>query len=310
MGIVTGIGDKNNNINVITPQIDADLNKYILNKNAIIEGLQIVGNNLTAGMCVLCGYRGVSAQNETLNSETYIYGKFALNFNNSTTDSFEIFKTNTVPESGVNPTSITSAGTYYLLLYTYSNGEYILNSELNTSAYPAKSHEADETDLVKSGAVIESGVTGTTQTVNNNSTKIATTKYVQNQIAEEIAADGTTIDLQISYNNTNYKVATLTLERKAKYVIGSVQTFTIHENDTTAALILNNATYIARTIPKNGFNPKTDIFISIAHFGNITSATYARTAIYKIDTNGRITHIDDLSGVFDSRQYTFGYKTN
>ena len=306
MGIVTGIGDKNNNINVITPQIDADLNKYILNKNAIIEGLQIVGNNLTAGMCVLCGYRGKLENSKAIVSSNYIYAKFTLNFNN-TVDEFDIQFTN---NSYTTPTSITSAGTYYLLLYSYSNGQYILNPELDTSAYPAKSHEADETDLVKSGAVIESGVTGTTQTVNDNSTKIATTKYVYNQIVEEIAADSTTIDLQISYNNTNYKVATLTLKRKAKYVIGSVQTFKIYENDTIAAQILANGTYIARTIPKNGFNPRTDIFISIAQFCNITSATYARTAIYKIDTNGIITHIDDLMGVTDSRQYTFGYETN
>lgn len=310
MGIVTGIGDKNNNINVITPQIDADLNKYILNKNAIIEGLQIVGNNLTAGMCVLCGYRGKLENSKAIVSSNYIYAKFTLNFNN-TVDEFDIQFTN---NSYTTPTSITSAGTYYLLLYSYSNGQYILNPELDTSAYPAKSHEADETDLVKSGAEIESGVTTPTP-LNNNAhltepLRVANTKYVHKQIAEEIAADSTTIDLQISYNNTNHKVATLTLERKAKYVIGSIRTFTIGENDTIAAMILANGTYIAPTIPKNGFNPITDIFISIAHFCNIASATYARTAIYKIGANGTITHIKDLSGVSDSLQYTFGYRTN
>lgn len=300
MGIVTGIGDKKNNINVITPQIDADLNKYILNKNAIIEGLQIVGNNLTAGMCVLCGYRGKLENSKAIVSSNYIYAKFTLNFNN-TVDEFDIQFTN---NSYTTPTSITSAGTYYLLLYSYSNGQYILNPELDTSAYPAKSHEADETDLVKSGAEIESGVTTPTP-LNNNAhltepLRVANTKYVHKQIAEEIAYSTTIIAMKARLYNGSTDIDTngrITLKRKAKYVIGEVTTIP----DLSGYAV----SYITFSLPI-GFRPKSLVYIAIPY--KDTSSQYIEVA--SIQANGSTpVRLNTYNSTYQSTEkITFGYE--
>ena len=258
MGIVTGIGDKTNNINVIKPEIDADLYKYILGKNAIIEGLEIVGNTLTAGMCVLCGYRGKLEQGEPITANTtYIYGKFTLHFDNETPDEFDIEFSNEQPiDEHFTPSEITGAGTYYLLLYTYTNGAYVLNSALDTPSYPANSHEAD---ILTEGGRIESDVIATTQPRNDNSTKVATTGYVYNQIDEELDIGENTIN--VTYSGT--KVGEISLYRKAKVVLATLR---ITNPYTTMAEMLP----FTFTLP-TGYIPDEDISFLLTNTINYSS---------------------------------------
>lgn len=231
-GIVTGIGDKDTKKNLIKPEYDAVLNDFIIGKNTILEGLVLNGKNISAGTCILCGYRGIIDTPKDLDNTAYVYGEFTLNsiYGGSGEDSFEIVGFSTELTENVNPIEITSAGTYYLLLY--ANGEkqvdiYEENGEVKElGEYPLKAQYSVETEKVLDGAEIESEVEGVTQLPNDNSNRISTTQYVHNQIEEEIdygTAKATLYIITTGNTNTKTEYGTITLYRKSKYVIGKVE---------------------------------------------------------------------------------------
>ena len=204
-GIITGIG------NEITPEIDAVINEYIVGKNTILKGLELNGNILSAGTCILCGYRGTLENSQTVDGN-YVYGKFVIGVNEI--DSFSIITSSnsTEPTDGIiNPTSITSAGTYYLRLY--ANGA----SQVDSERYPKQADTSDRARDLIAGGTIDSTATTDTAPVNDNSRRVATTEYVHNQIVAEI-------DYQIesiSINATNGRskiIGALVLKNKANYI--------------------------------------------------------------------------------------------
>ena len=223
-GIITGIGDKDNLINVIQPEYDAIINDFIIGKNTILEGLQLNGKILSAGTCILCGYRGIIEENKTLDATAYVYGEFTLNFG-SGEDSFNIVTSSTAKTTNVNPTEITSAGTYYLLLYV--NGASQIDRE---HQYPKNSQYSAETEKVLDFAVISE--TATTPTDINEldeiitdlhisqPNRVANTEYVHAQIDREIDYLKQQGDI---YNSSNQKCGTYIFERKSKYVVGKVE---------------------------------------------------------------------------------------
>lgn len=207
-GIITGIG------NTITPEIDAVINDFIVNGNTIIKGFEnqyTSSNNtnvLSAGMCQFCGYRGVLPTDVTLVG-TYVYGKFVLHFDNSIEDEFYIEASNTNRRT----TTITGAGTYYLKLY--ANGV-----KQGFISYPDKATFSDIATNLDYDGTIGNNVTAVTQPINDNSTKVATTEYVKNQIENDIGYKAQTISiladgytLQSGYNYS------LKFEKKANYVL-------------------------------------------------------------------------------------------
>ena len=201
-GIITGIG------NEITPEIDAVINEYIVGKNTILKGLELNGNILSAGTCILCGYRGTLENSQTVDGN-YVYGKFVIGVNE--TDSFSIFTSSnsTEPTDGIiNPTSITSAGTYYLRLY--ANGE----SQVDSERYPKQSHISDRANELIADGTIDSTATTETAPVNDNSKRVANTEYVQKQIVEELGYEKQVVD--ISRNGVGYN---LTFEKRARYCL-------------------------------------------------------------------------------------------
>lgn len=210
-GIVAGIGDLENQVNLVSPEMDAALYKYVMNKNTIISGLEVNSSGtLSPGMCILCGYRGVLETAITLDNNLYVYAKFVLNFNNSIIDTFSIETSN---EYYSPPTSITTAGTYRLLLYIHPEGSssWNANDDLDLSnKFPNYAKHSEQTELVKAGGILRDGVTGFTHNVNDNSNHIATTQYVHNQIAEEV-------DYQTTNGSLSY--GAYTGRKKAKYVI-------------------------------------------------------------------------------------------
>ena len=223
-GIITGIGDKDNLINVIQPEYDAIINDFIIGKNTILEGLQLNGKILSAGTCILCGYRGIIEENKTLDATAYVYGEFTLNFG-SGEDNFNIVTSSTAKTTNVNPTEITSAGTYYLLLYV--NGASQIDRE---HQYPKNSQYSAETEKVLDFAVISE--TATTPTDINEldeiitdlhisqPNRVANTEYVHAQIDREIDYLKQQGDI---YNSSNQKCGTYIFERKSKYVVGKVE---------------------------------------------------------------------------------------
>jgi hypothetical protein len=96
-GIITGIGDKRLGKNLIKPEYDAIINDFIIGKNTILEGLKLNGNILSAGTCILCGYRGIIDAPKELDTTAYVYGKFTLGsiYGGSGEDDFDIITSST-----------------------------------------------------------------------------------------------------------------------------------------------------------------------------------------------------------------------
>lgn len=306
-GIVAGIGNKEANKNVITPQFDASVVDFMVGGSAIVEGLQLInkGSNVrtiggktqntpylitggggavyystdyiitnigknatnikleqtvagvtntvsyntntglatctiasnnpnsqvvaelswetpvaprvTKGMVVHKGYRGELLEDIENLAETKVYATFILHNDPEVTDEFKVITTNddeTLPEEDVKGNTIT----YNLLLY--SGG--VRNPDLYD--IPAIAERSLTCNTVLEGGVIDSNVIGTTQDPNDNSLRIATTKYVENQIAHDIAYDTTTIDAHWVDDWTDnigsqIHVASFTLQKKAKQVL-------------------------------------------------------------------------------------------
>lgn len=237
-GIITGIG------NTITPEIDAVINEYIVGKNTILKGLGLNGNILSAGTCILCGYRGTLENSQTVDGN-YVYGKFVIGVNE--TDSFSIItssNSNEPTDGIINPTSITSAGTYYLRLY--ANGA----SQVDSERYPKQAHTSYNADHLQPNGTIASTAKTETAPVNDNSKRVANTKYVHNQIEKEI--DGGTYSNTFSVTDGSLRVV---LERRAKFVIGQIGNADASLDDTPNTFSIS--------LP-DGFKPNKDIFARVA----------------------------------------------
>lgn len=282
-GIITGIG------NEITPEIDAVINEYIVGKNTILKGLELNGNILSAGTCILCGYRGTLENSQTVDGN-YVYGKFVIGVNE--TDSFSIFTSSSSiePTDGIiNPTSITSAGTYYLRLY--ANGE----SQVDSERYPKQAHTSDRSRDLIAGGTIDSTATTPTAPVNDNSQRVANTQYVHNQIVEEIDAGVYVGDFITS---TNAKIGTYTLKRRAKYVVGIASAY---GNATSGNLAGNIAVF------PDKYKPNEPFYFMIS--SDFVDGGVQMARLCYCDTNGNVTI---KAGNTIGSQYevltTFGYE--
>lgn len=282
-GIITGIG------NEITPEIDAVINDFIVGENAIIQGLDWVGDTLNAGMCQLCGYRGVLDKSQEI-KDTYVYGKFIINFDKDIEDEFYVETSSTAKTTNVNPTSITVAGTYYLELYNDKK------TTLPTYRYPKQADTSDRADVLVGDGKIESTATATTQNVNDNSERVATTEYVHKQIEEELKVGDSGI-IQLSNG------ATISIQRRAKYCIATLtfpQSITVYRG----TLSLGNM--------PNGYIPSEAVLSSIGvyYYDNL------KTGQIKLDNAITLVNIpystdnestDYNRGVVANGTYKIGY---
>lgn len=264
-GIITGIG------NEITPEIDAVINEYIVGKNTILKGLELNGNILSAGTCILCGYRGTLENSQTVDGN-YVYGKFVIGVNEI--DSFSIITSSnfTEPTDGIiNPTSITSAGTYYLRLY--ANGA----SQVDSERHPKQAQTSDRARRLIANGTIDSTVTTDTAPVNNNSKRVANTEYVHNQIVEEL--DVATSD-KMTYTSHTFTLS-IEIYRKARMCIATVS---------ISGRIYSTDEHINLGDMPQGFVPKEDVLYnfwvisSSAHKATI-SFTSSGNILLDVDTN-------------------------
>lgn len=286
-GIVAGIGDKENGINLIKPEYDAALNYYILGKSkAVITGLNIEGTTLKKGVCALCGYVGtLETDIQNITGYSYIYGRFTLNFGNGL-DQFDIVALTFNPAfDNVNPTSITEAGVYYIYLYYINNGVPIAQFD-TTHNYPEQANSSANSDLVNT--TVEESVVGTTQPVNSHTnypTRIATCEYVHNQIGEEIDYQTGTYDITVSsLGGTPHKIGELKLKKKAKYCIGTIS-FTF-SNVAPADLDPDfNPVYNWGQIDQK-FYPKTQSAVLVKLISLATAVNVEKTILLLINTNG------------------------
>lgn len=288
LGIITGIG------NEITPEIDAVINDFIVGKNTILKGLELNGNILSAGTCILCGYRGTLENSQTVDGN-YVYGKFVIGVNE--TDSFSIITSSnsTEPTDGIiNPTSITSAGTYYLRLY--ANGV----SKVDSERYPELAYISDKANELIAGGTIDSTAYTTTADVNSHNKqpyRVANTEYVHNQIVAEI-------DYQIesiSINATNGRskiIGALVLKNKANYIIGS---FNMSETYFYGDYALSG--YLG-TITNAKLRPKHTAYGVFSFYGNYIHGTSQSKRYWsvrvRLETSGEV-YLDEtvLAGTED-----------
>ena len=272
-GIITGVG------NEITPEIDAVINDYIVGKNTILKGLELNGNILSAGTCILCGYRGTLENSQTVDGN-YVYGKFVIGVNE--TDSFSIFtsRNSTDPTDGIiNPTSITSAGTYYLRLY--ANGA----SQVDSERYPKQADISDRARDLIAGGIIDSTATTETAPLNDNSKRVANTKYVHNQIVAEVAKLTKTGSLLDIYGTAR---GSYSLTRKAKLV--------------TIDLTFNSdwAGVVQKFVPNDCLPNKTIYFFVVGGNG--------MTSCLSMNTNGDIQLVSGAGNMSTTVTTSIGYE--
>ena len=294
-GIITGIG------NEITPEIDAVINDFIVGKNTILKGLELNGNILSAGTCILCGYRGTLENSQTVDGN-YVYGKFVIGVNE--TDSFSIITSSnsTEPTDGIiNPTSITSAGTYYLRLY--ANGA----SQVDSERYPKQADTSDSARDLIAGGTIDSTATTETASVNTHNTqpnRVANTEYVHNQIVKEIDyKESGTFNLTWTYPfGATQTYGTMSIKRRAKFCIATI-------NFTRDVGTYGDTLVFEQTIP-NGFIPKEPVIVSIA-----TDKDSQEVGQIELYNQIRLINIPLTYGVDDSSQgvaykgtYQIGYE--
>ena len=304
-GIITGIGDLEQHINEITPDIDAKINDFLLSRNAIIEGFSIENGYLNGGILVFKGYR-CKYWGEPIslsNSPNYINGIIRTNSNGNVYEFFlEPSSTQgadteipTQPNSGACFAIFSKSGTSYFLVDNFKD------NRLEDYHYPAKAYESDESRLLMLGGVISENATTPTAAVNAHNTepnRVANTEYVHNQIQAEINAASYNGEFRNSNNNI---IGTYTLERKAKFVIIKTSTIDWWTNSGTLGGIWT-------TFP-NGFLPNTSFYFVVSDASRPNFTRYIR--LLSCNTSGEVRQVQ---AVVDGDNLIFtntsGYQTN
>lgn len=190
------------------------------------------------------------------------------------------------------PMSVTVQIQYYI----YADGVALIsggvaNSEYYTYPYPRKCRMADQTTKLLANGTIASEAIATTQPVNDASRKVATTQFVQNQIAKDINAGSAEIPVYTTIkNSTNQlQIATIKLYRKSYHVYA---TCTV-PHLTDKVVTTDNVTF---TVP-SGFYPTKAIRIMFAvGLIELDTAYIPLTGYFSavLGTNGNITSVQKI----------------
>lgn len=214
-GVCAGIGDRENDINVIDPAFDAAVRDFVIGQKGIISGFELRGAILSEGVCVACGFVGYLDRAVIVPLGHKVYGRFEIHHDRTVIDRFHVVtseKTITTQDDILH-----EAGIFYLPL-----------TNDNRLKYPLNAHHADNVTTVKAGGVaegstnLENGVTAVTQPLDDSTTNVATTEFVKNLITQEIDFGETT--LYFAHPGTVYRAYCLAIKfkRKSKFVIGEV----------------------------------------------------------------------------------------
>lgn len=304
-GVMAGIGDMLNDVNVIEPGFDARVYRYIIGKDCIIEGLEMSGNTLSAGICIGQGYRGyLPTSCEIGTIYDYIYAHFKVHHDRDIEDEFwiECTKSSTVVQNDI----LHGAGDYWLLLYQKVNGKW--QKRIDDIKYPLRSQHSDDTMRVVEHGVLENGVTAVTQEVGDKTVKVATTEFVQNQIAADIDAEyGSLISEVFSEKKENKAIFTLEFIRKSKLCVFSLSKEYVYIKDPST--IFNDSIpngSIIMQLPEK-LRPKMQFDFYIQRLKNGATPSYLEKYIMK--SNGDIVAGEDCTTTTRSTT-NIGYETN
>lgn len=363
-GIMSGVGDKYSNANVIFPKFDAKLYNFIIGQDAILDGFKLKGSVLTKGACIAKGYRGAYDADISLSSaEKYVYGKFIIHDNPNVPDEFYVV-TSATEITYSNADILHASGTYFLpivingsqlgqllshemqtgikmtqqsghfigettvkfplradivkiavypnndnsdynmpsniikLNATHSEGEITIQANVYSSDpyfdvliivqyedissksrdYPKKAWYSIETEIVAENGQLLDGVTAKTQAVDDNSDKVATTKYVKEQIKKDIhyLEQSLNTDSGISTKFTT----NLTVKKKAGYALLDLNIDIIKQGPVGGT----PAEFIFAELPDE-FHPKQQIVVG--ELSNDSDYSYSISLIV-ISTQGKI----------------------
>lgn len=284
-GIVAGIGDAVTGTNLIPPEMDAALYDFIIGRpKCIIDGLEWNGSTLSPGTCVCNGYRGMLDEAVSLSENTYIYGKFELH--GDTDDKFVIIGSNVALTSS-------TLGNDYVTIKRGSTQTVDRYDYISAAEYAEESLVATER--------LENGVTAEDQSVNDNSSHVANTRYVHNQIEEEINYGTTTVNLRTATRT----IGSIVLTRKSNLVVASVTL--------TGESI--NTENIQFTVPQ-GYRPNKNVsfVMCIKYVDSWQNGPYMTFVLMELNTLGNASIKHDSTGnwvdtfwVDEYANYTIGY---
>lgn len=259
-GIVAGTSIDGSN--KIEPQFDALVYDFIINKDGHTLSFSTSGTTIIAnGFAIADGVRGFFENDQiTIAANGYLYVKFTTHHDETVADTVELeWSATALTETHDNIGSV--AGIYRMKVLTVVSGEATVNNHIENIK------DTDEAETVTD--TIAENATGTTPETTDNSTKVATTEFVNNVITKKFnefkTAEATT--------NVQMTVSTNSLIKQAKTVIfdfaGSVLTY----GGVQAGTVLI-------TLPE-GFRPSQQIAIGDSGYrdfintdGTVTSETY------------------------------------
>ena len=179
-GIVAGISIDDSN--KIEPQFDAMVYDYIIGRDGHSLSFSSSGSTLTVnGFAIADGVRGFF-DNEiiTIGANGYLYVKFTTYHDETVADTVELeWSATALTETHDNIGSI--AGIYRMKVLTIVNSVATTNNGMISIQ---NTQNADEAETVTT--TIAAGATGTTPATTDNSTKVATTAFVNNAINAKI----------------------------------------------------------------------------------------------------------------------------
>lgn len=200
------------NQNKIPPELDASYRDICINANGHKITLSLSGSNITAnGIAFAHGVVGYY-KNEIINDASnngYVYVTLTTNQDEDVEDSTEIFFSSVVLTE-LTPNISSVAGTYRMLVATITDGSITYQNKVE---YPKYAVNADVAERVT--GTIASNTKATTQPTLDNSTKVATTAFVQNAIDEILAVKSGRITTSISNMTENSN----SISRRADYAV-------------------------------------------------------------------------------------------
>lgn len=241
-GIIAGISiDK---ANEIPPEFDAMIYKHIIGQNGHSLSFSSSGTTLTVnGIVIADGMRGYFNNEQiTIGANGYLYVKFTTYHNLEQVDTVELeWSTTALVETHDNIGSV--AGIYRMNVLTVANSQATTS---NTIIGVQNAENAENAEIVTT--TIAAGATGTTPATSDNSTKVATTAFVQAAATAKLN-EFASATLTLA---TNASVATNSIKKQGRSVI--------IDFDASSPSQMIEVGNVVATIPI-GFRPTNDIIV-------------------------------------------------
>ncbi len=323
-GVVTGIGDLANNRNVISPYVDASIRDFIIGREegyyfeGPIAGFEYDNINkiLSSGICYSLGYFGWLDKNIVLPvaERVIIYGQFQVNKNRNIPDTFKVIATDEYAPN-LHDDILNGTGMRVVIIGTVENGTFISDP----LTFPRNAAKSKVSDSVAVNGLLRSGTRTPTLSLNDNSRRVANTKYVHDMIQLVLSVKEELIEKK---NDSYSSYIKFHLQRKTNFVIITIkfkgQMLGVFAGDSS-----NNNRLIGTITDKN-FLPTTDTAVYVRAYrtaSGISVTNVPQFISFKIQSDGKIYYIYDAENYYYTNSggsqnnyteltFSFGYISN